>query len=179
MQPIAAFLYLADTIIQIFSLLLLLRVLLQLVRADYYNTLVQIIVQITDPVLKPARKLIPSVGRVDMAGVVCFFSLQLLALLLRYLANDAPIHWGNLLFHALQRSIQSVLITYLVLIIANVLISWFGQRARHPIIPLIYQLTEPLLGRIRKVLPGFGGLDLSPLVAIIGINFLMILIGLS
>ncbi len=177
MQPVQALLYLTDTVIQIFSLLILLRVLLQLIRADYYNALVQIIVRFTDPVLKPARKLIPSIGRLDMAGVVCFIGLQALALLLRLVANQAELPWGAILFLAIQRSIQTLLMTYLILIIANVLISLFGQRARHPIIPLIYQLTEPVLGRIRRVIPAIAGLDLSPLVAIIGIQFLMILIG--
>ncbi len=177
MQPVQAFLYLFDTIIQLFALLILLRILLQLVRADYYNTLVQIIVRFTDPVLKPLRKLIPSIGRMDMAGVVCFVALQALALVLRLVANQAELPWQAIIYLAVQRSVQTVLMTYMVLIIANVLISLFGQRARHPIIPLIYQLTEPVLGRIRKVIPPIAGLDLSPLVAIIGIQFLMILIG--
>lgn len=177
MQPVQAFLYLADTIIQLFSLTLLLRILLQLIKADYFNTLVQVIVRITDPVLKPARKVIPPIGRLDMAGVVCFVALQVLALTLRFLANGAELEWGLLLYLAVMRSIQTVLMMYLVFIIANVLISWFGQNARHPIIPLIYQLTEPVLRPIRRVLPSLAGLDLSPLVAIIGIQFLMILIG--
>lgn len=177
MQPVQAFLYLADTLIQLFSLVLLLRILLQLVRADYYNQLVQVIVRVTDPVLKPARRIIPSIGRLDMAGVVCFVALQMLALALRLLANQGSWSWLTLLFHAIQRSIQTLLMLYLVLIIVNVLISWFGQNARHPIIPLIYQLTEPVLRPIRRVLPNLAGLDLSPLVAIIGIQFLMVLIG--
>ncbi len=177
MQPVQAFLYLTDTVIQLFSLTLLLRIILQLIKADYFNTLVQIIVRITDPVLKPARKVIPSIGRLDMAGVVCFVALQMLALTLRFLANDAALNWGLLLYLAVLRSIQTVLMMYLVLIIVNVLISWLGQNVRHPIIPLIYQLTEPVLRPIRRVLPNLAGLDLSPLVAIIGIQFLMILIG--
>lgn len=177
MQTVQAFLYLADTIIQLFSLTLLLRILLQLVKADYFNTLVQIIVRITDPVLKPARKIIPSIRRLDMAGVVCFVALQLLALVLRFWANEAELQWGVLFYLAIQRSIQTVLMMYLVLIIVNVLISWFGQNARHPIIPLVYQLTEPVLRPIRQILPSLAGMDLSPLVAIIGIQFLMVLIG--
>lgn len=177
MQPIQALLYLADTLIQLFSLVLLLRVLLQLVRADYYNQLVQIIVKVTDPVIKPIRRVIPSLGRLDMAGVVCFVALQMVALILRLWANQANIEWGVLLSHAIQRSVQTLLMTYLILIIANVLISWLGQNARHPIIPLIYQLTEPVLRPIRRVLPSLGGLDFSPLAAIIGIQFLMVLIG--
>lgn len=177
MQPIQALLYLSDTIIQMLALLLLLRVLLQWVRADFYNTLVQIIVRLTNPILLPIRKVIPSMGRLDIPGVVCFYTLHLLAYLLRFAASDIDLSWGRILFLAFQRSVHTVLMTYLILILANVLISWFGQKARHPIIPLIYQLTEPVLRSIRKILPNFAGLDLSPLVAIIGINFLMILVG--
>jgi YggT family protein len=70
-----------------------------------------------------------------------------------------------------------LLMTWIVLIIAEVILSWVGGAMRHPIIPLIYQLTRPVLEPIRRIVPSIAGLDLSPLIAIIGLQFLMILIG--
>ncbi|MEM1080002.1 MAG: YggT family protein, partial [Pseudomonadota bacterium] len=64
------------------------------------------------------------------------------------------------------------------LILIEVILSWVGGALRHPIIPLIYQLTQPVLAPIRRLIPPIGGIDLSPLFAIIGIQFFMILIGL-
>jgi len=65
----------------------------------------------------------------------------------------------------------------MVLIIVAVILSWVGQGFRHPIVPLVFQLTDPVLAPIRRVLPALGGFDLSPLVALIGIQFLLILLG--
>ena len=58
-----------------------------------------------------------------------------------------------------------------------VILSWVGGRVRHPIIPLIYQLTEPVLRPFRKVIPSIAGIDLSPLFALIAIRFLLLLLG--
>ena len=64
-----------------------------------------------------------------------------------------------------------------ILIIASVVLSWFGQRTHHPLVPLIYQLTEPVLRPFRKIIPPIAGLDLSPLFALIAIRFLIVLLG--
>jgi YggT family protein len=71
-----------------------------------------------------------------------------------------------------------LLVFYMIMILIGVILSWVGQGVRHPLIPLVYQLVDPVLAPIRRVLPDLGGIDLSPLVAIIGIQFLIILLGL-
>ena len=73
--------------------------------------------------------------------------------------------------------IMTLLMTYFFLIIASVILSWVGQRMRHPIIPLVYQLTEPVLKPFRKFIPPIAGIDLSPLFALIAIRFLILLLG--
>jgi YggT family protein len=67
--------------------------------------------------------------------------------------------------------------TYFFLIIASVILSWVGARMRHPVVPLVYQMTEPVLLPFRKVIPSIAGIDLSPLFALIVIRFLLLLIG--
>ena len=66
---------------------------------------------------------------------------------------------------------------YFFLILAVVILSWLGGRVQHPIVPLTYQLTEPVLRPFRKLIPPIGGIDLSPLFAIIAIRFLILLLG--
>jgi len=66
---------------------------------------------------------------------------------------------------------------YFVLIIARVIISWIASQSHHPLIPLIYQLTEPVLKPISKLIPPLGGIDLSPLFALIALRFLLLLLG--
>ena len=68
--------------------------------------------------------------------------------------------------------------TYFFLIIVMVILSWFGGRVRHPVIPLVYQLTDPVLKPFRKFIPAIAGIDLSPLFALIAIRFLLLLLRL-
>ena len=178
MQPLAATVYLVTTLLQLYATLLLLRVLLQVVKADYYNQICQIIVQLSDPVIKPIRRLIPSIGQVDTAAVLLIFLIQTLVAWIQFFAAGIGVVFPSLLIFGLLRSIQLLLMTYLVLIVANFLLTLLGQQLRHPIIPLIYAMTEPLLGRIRRRLPPLAGIDFSMMVAIIGIMFLLILLGL-
>ena len=70
----------------------------------------------------------------------------------------------------------TLLMTYFFLIIASVVLSWVGAQMRHPVVPLVYQLTEPVLWPFRKIIPSIAGIDLSPLFALIAIRFLLLLI---
>ena len=177
MNADSAFAYLVDTLIGLYAIAVLLRLLLQWVRADYYNPICQILARITDPPILPLRRVLPSIGRFDVAAAVLLVLLEMLALYLQLLITGQGAGLAALVVVALKGVVRMVLTTYLVLIIGSVLISWLGQGARHPVIPLIYQLTEPVLAPIRRILPPLGGLDLSPLVALIGIQFLIVLLG--
>jgi len=73
--------------------------------------------------------------------------------------------------------VMTLLWTYFFLLIVAVILSWVGQRSRHPVIPLVFQLTEPVLRPIRRVIPAIAGFDLSPLFALIAIRFLLLLLG--
>ena len=78
---------------------------------------------------------------------------------------------------SLMKLAATVLMTYFFLIIGSVILSWVGARMRHPVVPLVYQLTEPVLRPFRKIIPPIAGIDLSPLFALITIRFLLLLIG--
>jgi len=177
MQFQQAFAHLIETIFSLFAGLVVLRALLQWSRADYHNQVSGIIVRLTDPVLAPLRKLVPSIGRIDSASVIMVLLLQWAAINLRLWTAPTSISWYTSLHWAALKSLHLLLMTWMILIIASVIISWIGQQARHPIIPLIYQLTEPLLRPLRRIVPSLAGLDFSPLIAILLLQFLMILIG--
>jgi YggT family protein len=169
--------YLVSTLISLYVTAVMLRLLLQWVRADFYNPVCQFLVKVTNPVLVPLRRLIPSVGRLDTASVVLMLALETVSVW--FLSLMSPLQWSpaQIFWFSVVSLVAMLLWTYFILIIAMVILSWFGQRLRHPIIPLIYQLTEPLLRPIRKVIPPISGIDLSPLFALIIIRFLLILMG--
>lgn len=177
MNTSGALIYLISTLTDLYVTTILLRLLLQWVRADFYNPLSQFLVKVTNPVLVPARRLIPSIGKLDTASVVVMLLLELLQLVLISLLSQTDFGFQFLLLFAVRKLLIALLLTYFVLIIARVIISWIANQSRHPLIPLIYQLTEPVLRPINSLLPKMGGVDLSPLFALIALRALLLLLG--
>jgi len=169
--------YLVSTLFDLYIVAVLLRLMLQWVRADFYNPLSQFLVKITNPLLIPLRRLIPSIGRLDTASVVLALGLQVISLWVISAINSMSLAWPNLLLLAATKVVMAVLWLYFFLILAVVILSWVGARVRHPIIPLMYQLTEPVLRPFRKFIPPIAGMDLSPLFALITIRFMILLLG--
>jgi len=177
MNPTGAVNYLVSTIIDLYIAAIMLRLLLQWVRADFYNPLCQFLVKVTNPVLVPARRIIPSIGRLDTASVVVMFLLELIQLVIISQLSQAGFELQFMLLFSLRKLLVILLMTYFVLIIARVSVSWIGSQSRHPLIPLIYQLTEPVLRPFSKLVPPISGVDLSPLFALIALRFLLLLLG--
>lgn len=172
-----AFTYLAGTLIDLYVSAVLLRLLLQWVRADFYNPLSQFLVKLTNPALVPLRRAIPSIGRLDTASVVLMLALELLGVWLAGVIAGNPLPLPGMLVFSVMKLLMTVLMTYFFLIIVAVILSWLAQGARNPVIPLVFQLTEPVLKPIRKIIPPIAGIDLSPLFALIAIRFLILLLG--
>ncbi|MDH4018031.1 MAG: YggT family protein [Xanthomonadales bacterium] len=177
MNTTGALIYLVSTLTDLYVTAILLRLLLQWVRADFYNPLSQFLVKVTNPILVPARRLIPSIGKLDTASVVVMLLLELLQLVVIGLLSQTDFGFQFLLVFAVRKLLIALLLTYFVLIIARVIVSWIASQSRHPLIPLIYQLTEPVLRPINKLLPTMGGVDLSPLFALIALRALLLLLG--
>lgn len=177
-SPTNAFSFLIETLIHLYLVVVMLRVLLEAVRADFYNDIVQLLVRLTDPLMRPLSKVIPNVGRVNLAGIVLLYVIQLIGLVILVALSGRPPDPVILALLAVMRLVRMLLVLYMILIIIGVILSWVGHGVRHPIVPLVFQLTDPVLAPIRRFLPSLGGLDLSPLVALIGIQFLIILLGL-
>ena len=172
-----AFNYLIGTLIDLYVAAVLLRMLLQWVRADFYNPLSQLLIKLTNPALVPLRRVIPSVGRLDTASVVLMLVLEFIGIWLAGKIGSHSMAWQQIIAFSAIKLLMTLLMTYFFLIIVAVILSWVGQGLRHPFIPLVFQLTEPVLRPIRKVIPPIAGIDLSPLFALIAIRFLVLLLG--
>ena len=169
--------YLIGTLIDLYVAAVLLRLLLQMVRADFYNPLCQFLMKVTNPILLPMRRVIPSIGRLDTASVILMLVLEILGVWIISRIGSTAMNLQQIVAFSAIKLIMTLLMTYFFLIIASVILSWVGQRMRHPIIPLVYQLTEPVLKPFRKFIPPIAGIDLSPLFALIAIRFLILLLG--
>jgi YggT family protein len=169
--------YLVSTLIDLYTTAVLLRLLLQWVRADFYNPVCQFLVKVTNPVIVPLRRVIPSIRKLDTASVVVILALEIFGVWIASRISSSPLNFEQIILFSLMKLSATLLMTYFLLIIASAVLSWFGSRARHPAISLVYQLTEPVLAPFRKFIPPIAGIDLSPVFALITIRFLLLLIG--
>ena len=172
-----AFSYLIGTLLDLYITAVMLRVLLQLVRADFYNPVCQFLVKLTNPALVPLRRLIPGIGRLDTAAVVLMLALEIFGVWVVSRIASQPLGPSEIVIFSVTKLMATLLMTYFFLIIAAVILSWVGGQMRHPVIPLVFQLTEPVMRPIRRVIPPIAGIDLSPVFALIGIRFLLLLLG--
>lgn len=173
----SAFAFLIGTLIDLYVAAVLLRLLLQWVRADFYNPVCQFLVKVTNPALLPFRRVIPSIGRLDTASVVLMFLLEFVGVWIVSRLGTASLDLAGVALFSATKLLATLLTTYFFLIIVQVILSWVGGGVRHPVIPLIYQLNEPILRPFRRIIPPIAGFDLSPLFALIAIQFLLRLIG--
>ncbi|MBK9131691.1 MAG: YggT family protein [Gammaproteobacteria bacterium] len=169
--------FLIDTVFGLYILLVLLRFLLQLARADFYNPICQFLVKATNPPLKPLRRIIPGLWKIDLASVVLLIALQMCALWLLDLAIGRSPSIAGLFVLSTAALLALTLNTFLVAILIQVILSWFGPGSyNNPVFSILYSLNEPLLGPARRLLPSMSGIDFSPLLVLVAVQLLKILV---
>lgn len=170
--------YVLQTLGSLYLLIVLLRFILQLVRADFYNPLSQFAVKATKPLLNPLRKVIPGFAGLDLASLVLALLVQLLLMVLTLLlmgAFDVALLPQLLIWAVIGVTALFVKIFFFALI-ASVILSWVAPHSHNPGAQLVNQLCEPLLMPIRRILPNLGGLDISPIFAFIALNLVDMLV---
>lgn len=156
--------------------LFVLRALAEAVHADFHNPLCQFLYRTTNPVLMPLRRIIPNARRVNLAALLLAWLAEVIKnfLLFAMIGLRASIAGALLLGFADLLDFFAVL--YLFMIFVWALLSFVSLDARHPLVPLLGRLVEPVLRPLRRLLPAPGGLDLSPAIAILIILLLRVLI---
>ena len=169
--------FLLDVVFGLYIGAVMLRLFLQWSRADFYNPLSQAIVKLTNPVLRPLRRYIPAIGRVDTASVVLMLALQMLNLWLSLLvAGAAGAGIGGIFVLALAELLAKALYILMFAIFVQVVASWVAPGAYNPALSLVDSITYPLLKPLRGLLPPLGGLDLSPMLALIVLQLAQMLL---
>lgn len=174
-----ALIFLVNIAFTFYIAVLFLRIILLRLRADYYNPLVHFVARITDPPLRPFRRIIPAAGGWDIAAmalaVVCAFVCGFLVL---HLAGFG-MPWVAIARYTGRKLLAVLINLYIFSILAQALLSWIGPRQYNPVAVILWRMNEPLLRPVRRVLPPLGGtIDLSPLVVIILLEALSIFLGL-
>ena len=169
-------LFLVQTLFGLYILAIMLRFLLQWVRADFYNPLVQALVKITSPPLVPLRKVIPGLYGMDLAAVVLMLALQGLELYVVAHLLGGSLPAGTLVLGSIAKILDLLVNVFIWAIIIQAILSWVSPSQHNPAVSILRSLTAPALSPIRRYLPATGGLDLSPLVAIVVFYLLRILL---
>ncbi|ABS09173.1 MULTISPECIES: YggT family protein [Shewanella] len=170
-----AFTFLITTLFDLYLMVVILRIWLQLARADFYNPFSQFIVKATHPLIAPMRRILPSLGRFDTASFVLALLVVMVKVLLISLIAGGGIDILLFLMFAVVSVIKKAGVLLFWMLLIRAILSWFNQ-GYNPIVMVMGQLTEPVLAPIRRIIPPIGGLDLSVMLVIIGMNFLNMLL---
>jgi len=161
------FVFLIDILFQLYATALLIRLLLQWVRADFYNPVSQFIVKITNPPVLPLRKIIPGLGGIDMATLVLAVLVMAVKVMLVYQTVD-PLIIGIL---AIGQTLILIISIFLYSIIIQAILSWVNPDPYNPAVSLLNSLTHPVLKHFQKLIPPISGMDISPIFAMITLMF--------
>ncbi len=164
--------FLVDTLFSIYLGIIALRLIMQWAQWEYSNPLVQIIIQATQVPVKFLRQFVPPIGRWDSATIILLVAVTVIKLLLLSLLH--PVHLT--IFTVIQEIFSLFIILFTASIIIQVILSWLAPYNDNPISPLINRMNAPLLNPVKRWLPPMSGLDLSPLVVILGLQILSMLV---
>ena len=179
-----------STVTGIYLLAVLLRFLLQVAKADFYNPVSQAVTKITDPMVRILRTVIPGYKGIDFSSLVLAFAIEAVAictLIILYGESISNIGYTNIVTWAFAGVLLFIIQIYYYAILASIIMSFVmmfsGSTNPHPLLLLVWQLTEPIMGPVRKIIPSMGGLDFSPIFIFIAIqiiqNFILTTFGVG
>lgn len=169
--------FLIVTLFDLYLMVLLLRFILQYLKADYYNPFTQFVLKCTQPVVKPLRRFIPGWRGIDFATLSALYGFALIKLFLIALIHykTAPFVPG-LLIWGIADLLKLVINLYFWGIILQVILSWVSPMSHTPFTEILYRLTWPVLKPFKRFIPPLGGIDITPLFAILALQLINILI---
>lgn len=185
---LAALSFIIGVFFNLYAMLLAVRFIMQLFRADYYNPLAQFVVKVTDPVLKPVRRIIPAIKTYDTSSLLLTFVVVLIKLLLLKTLSDERVQvasaffslqifsYGTMFLLAFVEVVHLLFNIFIYAMIIQAILSWFPNPSTDSIRNLLSGITEPILRPIRKYVPPIGGLDLSVFMGIIALFALRMIV---
>jgi len=168
--------FLLDTVFSFYILAVLIRFLLQWVGGDFYNPISQFLVKITHPILRVLRRYIPAIGKIDTSSVVLLLVLQMISDSIVLMLKGLSFSFAALALLSFSQLISLLLNVFVFAIFARAILSWLNPGTFNAASNLLYSLTEPLLATCRRMVPDLGGIDLSPLIVLVGLQLAKMLI---
>ncbi|NOQ64166.1 MAG: YggT family protein [Methyloprofundus sp.] len=168
--------FLLDTVFSFYILAVLLRFILQWVGGDFNNPISQFLIKITHPPLRLLRRYIPSIGKVDTSSLVLLVSLQMVSDLIVLSVKGMSFSIAALILLSLSQLISLLFNVFVFAIFARAILSWINPGTFNEATKILFNLTEPLLSACRRIIPDIGGIDLAPLIVLLGLQLAKMLI---
>jgi len=163
--------FIVKTLLDLYIITFVLRFILQWVRADFRNPVTQFFVRVTNPLVIPARRIVPSISGFDTASIVIVLLLEFaVTIILVNLTCMSDPHIIQVIGLTLLRLVYLTMRIYLFVILVYVVLSWINPGSFNPAANLLSSIAEPVLKPFRQLIPPIGGLDLSALFALIAIQ---------
>lgn len=172
-----AVVFLLETIFDLYLITVMLRFLLQTVRASFYNPISQFLVKVTNPPLVPLRRIIPGFMGIDMAAVLLMVVIKGLEIFLITAVQGVSLSFSGLLLITLAELLSLAIYVFIFSILIQVILSWVnpGGGGMNPAVALLHYLNEPLLGRARRLIKPIHGFDFAPIVVLVFLQLLLML----
>ena len=171
-----ALFFILKTLTQLYLLLLLLRFWLPMLRADFRNPVAQGVLRLTSPLINPLRRFIPPIGRLDSATVLVAFAIEYLLILVLLALSGASAGILPITATAIvDLGILSLNMFFFVILI-KIILSWVSPNNYNPVTAMLTTIAEPILQPFRRLIPPLGGMDISPIFAIVLLQAGMIIL---
>lgn len=173
----SALIFIIETLLSLALFVVLARLLLQLSHADFRNPLCQAVLRLTNPLIRPLRRVLPPIRKVDTASVLAVILVAAVEVAVTFALRGIGWVSPSVWLHAVALDILSTLLqTYFYAIILYALLSFVAPGGYSPLQSVLTSLCEPVLRPFRRLIPVIAGIDLSPLWACILIEALLILL---
>lgn len=166
--------FLMTTIFDLYLFLLVARVLLAFAGANYFDPITQFVVRCTDFIVKPIRRVIPNIYGIEFSTVVLIVALELVKYVIIAAISFDSMSIVGLTIIAVAETLKMFLQTYFYAIILQAILSWVQPDS--PVISTLYRVTAPIMRPIQRVVPNVGGIDISPIPAMILLQMLIIVV---
>lgn len=171
-----ALIFVVTTLSQLYLFVMLLRLLLPWLRADFRNPIAQGVLRLTSPLVIPVRRFVPAIGRLDTATVVVAFVLQYLTILLVLAISGAL---AGILPVAITAALDLIILTcrlFMFAVLIHIVLSWIARGSYNEATIFVAMIAEPILRPFRRLVPAVGGIDISPVFAIILLQVIDIIV---
>ncbi len=169
--------FLIEVVFGLYVTVVLLRFLFQLFGVDFYNPICRLVVKITNPPLRFLRPIVPGIGKIDVSSIILMLTVQYVSFILITLIIGAKFLPVALLALSAVEIINHTFNIFIFSVIILAIFSWISSPYQYnPVVQILHQLTQPVMRPIQKLMPPVSGIDLSPMLALIGLFFFKLLI---